>query len=115
MRRGSQTLAVSATGDSACRVAAVRLPYGRGWSFAIVNESDAPCVAALVMPARKPMTLHEYRYFVADRPVEEHGFPIPSTVHKNVNLAAGQKVQLPNRGVIFLTTHNPADLSAPGR
>jgi hypothetical protein len=113
--RGSQTLAVSATGDSACRVAAVRLPYGRGWSFAIVNESDAQCVVTLVMPGNKLVALHEYRYFVSDQPVEEHGFPIPRTVHKNVNLAAGLSVPLPNRGVVFLTTHVPADLSAPGR
>ena len=106
--RGSQTLAVSDTGDSSCRVAAIRLPQSRGWSFAIVNASDSPRVVTLVMPARKPVTLHEYRYFVADRPVEAQGFPIPGTVHKTVNLAAGLRVQLPNRGVIFLTTHCPA-------
>ena len=68
-----------------------------------------------MMPARKPMTLQEYRYFVADRPMEEHGFPIPGAVHEKVNLAVGLSVQLPNRGVIFLTTHVPADLSAPGQ
>jgi hypothetical protein len=112
---GSQTLAVSDTGDSSCRVAAARLPGSRGLSFAIVNESDLPRVLTLVLSPHQPMTLHEYRYFVADRPVEEHGFPIASTVHKNVNLAAGLKVRLPKRGVVFLTTEDPAGLSAAGR
>ena len=113
--RGSQTLSVSATGDSACRVAAVRLPFGRGWSFAIVNESDSPCVVTLVMSANKPVTLHEYRFFVTDRPVDDHGFPVVCAVLKDVDLASGLKVSLPMAGVVFLTTHAPADLSAPGR
>ena len=113
--RGSQTLSVSGTGDSACRVAAVRFPQGGGWSFAIVNESDIPCRVTLVMSADKPVTLHEYRYFAADRPVDEHGFPVSSAIHKNVELAAGLKVQLPAMGVVFLTTQAPADLSAPRR
>ena len=113
--RGSQTLAVSATGDASCRVAAARWPEGRGWSVAIVHESDAPRVVILMMPAIQPMTWHEYRYFAADRPVEVHGFPVVRGVHKNVALAAGLKVPLPGMGVVFLTTQDPAGLSAPDR
>jgi len=56
------------------------------------------------MPRAKPVTLHEYRYFAADRPVDEHGFPVASAVLRNVELDSGLKVQLPAMGVVFLTT-----------
>jgi hypothetical protein len=102
--RGSQTLAAAATGDPACRVAAARLPQGRGWSFAVVNESDAPHLLRLVMPDHKAMTLHEYHYFATDRPADKSGFPVPSAMHKDVNLAAGLTIHLPTQGVVFLTT-----------
>ncbi|MCY3019738.1 MAG: cellulase family glycosylhydrolase [Planctomycetota bacterium] len=113
--RGSQTLAVSATGDSTCRAAAARLPESRGLSFAIVNESDTPRVVTLVMPADKPVIVYEYRYSAADRPVDEQGFPVTSGVRKNVELTSGLKVQLPATGVVFLTTQDPATLCAPGK
>ncbi len=112
--RGSQTFAVSATGDSACRVAAARLPDGRGLSMAIVNESDAPLALTLATSSRERATLHEYRYFAADRPVGERGFPAPGGVHRNVDLASGLKVQLPGMGVVFLTTQDPADRHVHG-
>lgn len=113
--RGSQTLAVSDTGDSACRVAATRLPKDLGLSFAIVNETDTQRVVTLILPIDKPVTVHEYRYFAADRPADEQGFPITSVAHKNVALVSGLKVQLPTMGVVFLTTQDPATLSVPGR
>jgi hypothetical protein len=107
--RGSQTLAVDATGDSACRVAAARLPLGRGLSFAVVNESDTARVVILVMSVNGPVTLHEYRYFAANRPTDEQGFPMVSAAHNDVALASGFKVQLPAMGVVFLTTLDPRD------
>jgi hypothetical protein len=103
---GSQTLAVSATGDPACRVAAARLPEGRGYSFVIVNEADDTRVVSLVLPTRKPLTLYEYRYFAADRPSDEHGFPVASCIHTNAELLSGLNIHLPRAGVVFLTTHN---------
>ena len=113
--RGSQTLAVSDTGDSACRVAAARLPQGRGISVAIVNESDAGRVVTLAMPAAKMMTLNEYRYFAADRPVDKQGFPVATAVHTNVELTAGMNVQLPAMGVVFLTSPDMTGLPVPGK
>jgi hypothetical protein len=110
---GSQTLAVSATGDSACRVAAARLPGHGGLSFAIVNESDAPRVVTLAMSGTEPTILYEYRYFTADRPTDENGFPAVSDIHKQVELAVGLKARLPAMGVVFLTTQARAELSAP--
>jgi hypothetical protein len=112
---GSQTLAVSATGDSACRVAAARLPGERGLSFAIVNESDAPRTVTLTMPGSGPVTLHEYRYFAAEQPVDGQGFPATRAVRKNVALASGLDVPLAGMGAVFLTTQDPVTLSAPGK
>jgi hypothetical protein len=104
--RGSQTLAVSATGDAACRVAAARMPDGRGLSFAIVNESADPRTLTVMMSESGPATLCEYRYFAADRLVDVDGFPAVSVVHSNVDLVSGLTVRLPMMGVIFLTTRD---------
>ena len=111
--RGSQTLVVSATGDPACRVAAARLPDGRGCSIAIVNEADDARRVTLVMPAHKPVNLYEYRYFDADRPSDEHGFPVVSCLHTNAELMSGLEIHLPKAGVVFLTTHPNEGNAAP--
>ena len=110
--RGSQTLAVSDTGDPFCRVAAAQLPCG-GLSVALVNESSAPCSVVVKEPDAKPVTLHEYRYFEGDRPVDARGYPVPSAVRRNAVLAEGLTVKLPAMGVIFLTTQHPATLDIP--
>lgn len=110
--RGAQTLVVSSTGETACRVAAARLPDGRGLSLAIVNESAAPRTVMLTMPGTGAMTLREYRYFATERPADEHGFPVPAAVHQNVKLASGLQVQLPGAGVVFLTSQDAAMLPA---
>ena len=102
--QGSQTLFVSDTGDSVCRVAAARLPHGQGYSFAIVNESASPRAVTLMLPGKSPATLHEYRFFAADRHADENGFPVPSGVHRGADLPAGLSVRLPAMGAVFLTT-----------
>ena len=102
--RGAQILAVSTTGEIACRVAAARLPGGRGLSIALVNESAAPRTITVTMPDTGSMTLREYRYFATERPVDEHGFPVPAAVHQYVRLASGLQVQLAGAGVVFLTS-----------
>lgn len=113
--RRSQTLAVDATGDCACRIAATRLPLGRGLSFAVVNESDTARTVTLVMPLDRPVTLHEYRYFAANRPTDNRGFPMVSAVHKDVALAPGFRVELPAMGVVFLTTQDPREGDGAGK
>ena len=110
--RGSKPLAVSDSGDSACRVAAARLPGG-GLSFAVVNECQTPRSVRVVLSGSGRVTLHEYRYFAADRPVDEHGFPVPSNIRKSVKTAEGFTVRLPAAGVVFLTTQDPVKLTFP--
>jgi hypothetical protein len=106
---GSQTLMARDTGDAACRVAAARLPNGKDFSFAVVNESKTPRNITLKMPGTDQANLYEYRYFAGEQAVDKDGFPITSAVHKNADLTTGFNVQLPGEGVVFLTTHNPAD------
>ena len=105
--RGSQILVADATNDPACRVAAARLPDGGGFSFAIVNESSTPRSVSLKMPDEQLRTLHEYRYFIGNHPVNADGFPIPAACRENVKLSAGVSVSLPSAGVVFLTTQKP--------
>ena len=97
------------TDDPACRVAAARLPDGKGFSFAVVNESHKPRDITLKVPGIEAQTLYEYRYFAADRPVDKDGFPVISATHKTADLASGFDVRLPGEGVVFLTTRNAAD------
>ena len=105
--RGSQTIEAGASGDDAVRVAAARLPSGAGFSFAVVNEATTPCELVLQMLNSSSLTLHEYRYSLADRPVDASGFPRLSAIHTNATLASGFKVRLPSTGVIFLSTQRP--------
>jgi hypothetical protein len=111
--RGSRTLAVSATGDSACRVAAACLPGSAGWSFVIVNESNGSRVVMLTMSGAKATTLHEYHYFAGDLPVGQDGFPAVRAIHQEADLSAGLTIRLPAMGVVFLTTPTSTDLSYP--
>ena len=106
---GSQTLMTRDTGDAACRVAAARLPDGKGLSFAIVNESKRPCQITLKMPGIEGQTLYEYRYFADEQAVDKDGFPVTSAVHPEANLSSGFNVKLQSEGVVFLTTKNPAE------
>jgi hypothetical protein len=105
--RGSQTIEAGASGDDSVRVAAARLPGGKGFSFAIVNEATTPSELVLRMPNSSSLALHEYRYFLTDRPVDAFSFPRVSAIHTNAPLAAGFKVRLPSTGAIFLSTQRP--------
>ena len=113
--RGSQTLAATSTGDPSCRVAAARLPQGRGLSFAVVNEADAARTIVLRMPGTSPANLYEYRYFEVARTADERGCPRVSRVRLSADLEAGVKILLPASGVVFLTNDDPAQGSPAGR
>lgn len=105
--RNSQTLEVDATQDPYCRVAAARLPGGKAYSFALVNQASDPRSITLKMPDSGPLKLYEYHYFDAHRPTDTQGFPLPFKVRDNVDLAAGVEVALPEEGAVFLTTEAP--------
>jgi hypothetical protein len=106
---GSQSLMARDTGDAACRVAAARLPDGKGLSFAVVNESSTALNITLKIPGADPTTLYEYRYFADDQAVDQEGFPVTSAIHQSADLSSGFQVKLPGKGVVFLTTRNPKD------
>jgi len=106
---GSQTLMVKNIDGSACRVAGVRLPDGKGFSFTVVNESTTPRNITLQVPGVGQAALYEYRYFAGEQAVDKDGFPVTSTTHQNADLESGLNVQLPGEGVVFLTTRNPTN------
>jgi len=105
--RGSQTLAVDGACDDACRVAAARLPGGKGLSLALVNESSTACTVALALPPIEKEKLYEYRYFASDRPADQDGFPVPTGVRDHPDGSTVLSVRLPSQGSVFLTTQNP--------
>ena len=45
-----------------------------------------------------------YRYFDNDRPADKEGYPVPSATLPKADLAKGVKLEMPSRGVAFLST-----------
>jgi hypothetical protein len=45
-----------------------------------------------------------YRYFDSDRPVDKDGYPVASETLPKADLDKGVNVEMPSRGVVFLTT-----------
>lgn len=101
---GSQTLETDATGDPALRVAAARLPDGKGFSMVVVNQASSPRNLKLSLANADVKKMNEYRYFAESRPSDENGFPITSTVYESIDLESGLELRLPGQGVVFLTT-----------
>jgi hypothetical protein len=73
-------------------------------SFMLVNESDAPKTVTLKAPGAGRRTLTTYRYFDRERPVDADGFPVPAAKPAPADLAKGVNIELPSRGVVFLTS-----------
>jgi hypothetical protein len=48
--------------------------------------------------------LTEYRYFDRERPADSAGFPVPSGKLPAADLSKGVRIELPSRGVVFLTS-----------
>jgi hypothetical protein len=88
---------------SGIRTLAAALPGGVV-SFMVVNESDAARTVTVKVPGVARKAVEIYRYFDQDRPANELGYPVPSQKLANANLAAGVTLELPGRGVAFLTT-----------
>jgi len=104
--KGWQTVEVSGTGISGVRVAAAKRQNGSNWdiSIAIVNNNDASHYVLVQAPGvTNTATFKQYNYFANDRPVDGNGFPAVKMDRVN-NLSSGIGVDLPGRGVVFLTT-----------
>jgi len=74
-------------------------------SVMLVNNADASRKVTVRMPSAKAaLTLTRYHYFDGDRPVDEQGFAKAKDVLQNADLQRGVEVDMPSRGVVFLTT-----------
>jgi len=73
-------------------------------SVMLVNDSDAPRSVELRVPGGGRHAIETYRYFEKDRPATAEGFPAISRELPVTDLAKGLRVELPSRGVVFLTT-----------
>jgi hypothetical protein len=73
-------------------------------SFMVVNDGDAPATVMLRAPGGGRRDLTEYRYFDRERPADSAGFPVPSGKLPAADLSKGVRIELPSRGVVFLTS-----------
>ncbi len=73
----------------------------------IVNDVDQAHSVTVRMPGAGTRSLVRYDYFASDRPVDREGYPVPKEVMKEADLEHGVRVDLPSRGVLFLTTVPP--------
>ena len=73
-------------------------------SFMVVNDGDAPKTVTLKAPGAGPRELTMYRYFDGERPVDSNGFPVPIGKPAAADLTRGVHIELPSRGVVFLTS-----------
>ena len=75
-------------------------------SFMVVNDGDAPKTVRLKAPGAGRRNLTTYRYFDRERPVDSNGFPVPIGKPAAADLGKGVRIELPSRGVVFLTTRS---------
>ena len=70
----------------------------------VVNDVDEAHSLTIRVPGAGKKTLTSYRYFDRERPVDRDGYPVAARRGKKVDLERGVTVDLPSRGVLFLTT-----------
>ena len=74
------------------------------FSVMIVNDSDEPRTVLVRAPDAGQKDLLTYRYFDQERPADKDGYPLPAATLPKADLKTGVKVDLPSRGVVFLTS-----------
>jgi hypothetical protein len=94
-----------------CRVLAATADNGRELSLMVVNQAAAARAVRLKVAAGGRRALTVYHYFEADRPTDAEGFPRPAETRAEADLGAGLDVDLPGRGVVFLTTQAAGPMS----
>jgi hypothetical protein len=77
-------------------------------SVMLVNDSDAKHTVTMRVPGGGRHAIAMYRYFDKDRPATAEGFPAVSRELPVTDLTKGLRIELPSRGVVFLTTAAPA-------
>jgi hypothetical protein len=73
-------------------------------SVMVVNDSDVAESARIAIPGAGRRAVELYRYFDRDRPADANGFPVAAQTLPTTDLARCVTVELPSRGVVFLTT-----------
>ncbi|MHB8693035.1 MAG: glycoside hydrolase family 5 protein [Solirubrobacteraceae bacterium] len=114
---GSQPLVLPSTGVPGLRVAAARIPRGRGYdlSFAVVNDTPGASSLTLKVPSvTGSMTLARYAYFAGAQHVDNYGLPVAGTITA-VRLSAGIQVSLPASGIVVLTSRGVSAPVAPNQ
>lgn len=88
------------------RIVANRWRSPEGWESTImlVNDSTAPQTLYLSLPVQRGRRLYIYRYFSELRPTDREGMPIPSNAMTLPHDSRQLRLQMPCRGVIFVTT-----------
>ncbi|MBZ5582128.1 MAG: hypothetical protein LAQ30_07965 [Acidobacteriia bacterium] len=101
--KGSRMVAVEGGGNvPGLRAMAATRPGGQ-LTVMIVNDSGEARSVLVRAPAAGRKQLVMYRYFDGERPADQEGYPVDSGTLRNADLKAGAKVELPSRGVVFLT------------
>jgi hypothetical protein len=72
-------------------------------SVMLVNDGDAARTVALRVPGGGRHAIEVYRYFDKERPVDAEGFPAVSRKLPVTDLAKELRIELPSRGVVFLS------------
>jgi hypothetical protein len=70
----------------------------------LVDDAGEPRSLTVRAPGAGKRALVGYHYFDTDRPVDRDGFPVASATLPKANFEKGVKVEMPSRGVVFLTT-----------
>jgi hypothetical protein len=73
-------------------------------SVMLVNDDDTARTVEVRVPGGGRRALDMYRYFDTERPVTAEGFPSVSKKVPATDLSKTLRVELPARGVVFLTT-----------
>lgn len=74
-----------------------------GINVMLVNDSDTPRSVRLQIPEAQCSSAIVYDYFEKKHPVNADGYPVPSEIRKSADLARGILVNLPSRGVTFVS------------
>jgi hypothetical protein len=105
--RGTRILGTDTQGAERFRAVAgaIRRVDADRLTVMLVNNDETPRTVTVRVPgAPVAPAVTEYRFYEDDRPVDEEGFPRPADVLRDVDFAQGHTVEMPSRGVVFLTT-----------
>jgi hypothetical protein len=77
---------------------------GEQTSIMLVNDADQARIVRVRMPSATLSSLYSYRYFENDRPTSSSAMPKVSMGVLNVDSNRSLTINMPSRGVIFLTS-----------